>query len=77
MDYLIDVVQRPGLGRNVTLRSAFLSARANSIRFAPHLVDSDTGTFYSVGEIVRVMLNLAPPPPYALQDDVIKRHGLG
>jgi acyl-CoA thioesterase FadM len=77
VDYLIDVVQRPGLGRNVTLRSAFLSGSAKSIRFAHHLVDSDTGTLYAVVEIVGVMLDLATHRSTEIPADVKQRLGLG
>lgn len=77
VDYLIDVVQRPGLGRNVTLRSTFLSGSAKSIRFAHHLVDSDTGTLYAVVEIVGVMLDLASHRSTEIPADVKQRLGLG
>jgi acyl-CoA thioesterase FadM len=77
VDYLIDVVQRPGLGCNVTLRSTFLSGSAKSIRFAHHLVDSDTGTLYAVVEIVGVMLDLASHRSTEIPADVKQRLGLG
>jgi acyl-CoA thioesterase FadM len=77
VDYLIDVVQRPALGSNVTLRTAFLSGSAKSIRFAHHLVDSDTGTLYAVVEIVGVMLDLAAHRSMEIPADVKQRLGLG
>lgn len=77
VDYLIDVVQRPGLGCNVTMLTAFLSGSAKSIRFAHHLVDSDTGTLYAVVEIVGVMLDLAAHRSTEIPPDVKQRLGLG
>jgi acyl-CoA thioesterase FadM len=77
VDYLIDVARRPALGSNLTLRTAFLSGSAKSIRFAHHLVDSDTGTLYAVVEIVGVMLDLAAHRSMEIPADVKQRLGLG
>lgn len=76
VDYLIDVQQRPRLGSNLTVRSAYLSGSAKSLRFSHHVLDSDDGTAYATVEIVGVMLNLATHRSMEVPADVRQRLGL-
>jgi acyl-CoA thioesterase FadM len=76
VDYLIDVHRRPSLGCNLTMRSAFLSGSAKSIRFTHHLLDSDDGTAYATVEIVGVMLDLKTHRSMEIPGDVRQRLGL-
>lgn len=76
VDYLIEVVRRPALGSNVTMRSSLLSAGGKAIRFAHHLVDSDDGSACATVEIVGVMLDLAAHRSMPIPDDVKKRLGV-
>lgn len=76
VDYLIDIHQRPLLGCNLTVRSAYLSGSAKSIRFSHHIMDSDDGAVYATVEIVGVMLDLATHRSMEVPEDVRQRLGL-
>jgi acyl-CoA thioester hydrolase len=58
IDYAIDLHRRPALGCNLSMRSSLLTASGKVIRFAHHLVDSQSGEVYATIEIVGVMLDL-------------------
>lgn len=76
VDYLLEVRQRPALGCNLTLRSAYLSGSAKSIRFVHHILGSDDGVVYATVEIVGVMLDLATHRSMEVPRDVRQRLGL-
>jgi acyl-CoA thioester hydrolase len=73
VDYLVEIRQRPRLGCNLELRSAYLSGSAKSIRFSHHVMDADDGTVYATVEIVGVMLDLATHRSMEVPADVRQR----
>lgn len=75
VDYLVDIPQRPRLGCNLAVRSAYLSGGAKSIRFSHHIVDADDGTVYATVEIVGVMLDLTTHRSMEVPADVSQRLG--
>lgn len=75
IDYLIEIRQRPRLGNNLTLRSAYLSGSSKAIRFSHHVLDTDQNEVLATIEIVGVMLDLVKHRPMEVPQDV--KHRLG
>ena len=73
IDYAIDLHRRPRLGCNLGMQTTHLGTSGKSIRFAHHLVDSQSGGVYATVEIVGVMLDLVAHRSIEVPPDIRAR----
>ena len=69
----IDLHRRPRLGCNLGMQTTHLGTSGKSIRFAHHLVDSQSGGVYATVEIVGVMLDLVAHRSIEVPPDIRAR----